>query len=300
MPTVSRPPITPLKLPRAVRHVLVYGGSFDPPHFYHVVAPLMVVNRMYGDEGWVLYVPAARNPQKTSGTSDDHRLAMLRLGLDVPGRRSIWTDELDRAAWLGERGLSMASYTIDTLRRLRSVLPAKVEMRLLIGSDQAANFHTWKDARKVIALAEPLVMARDPILTPSTLWSALDESYWTRSDRRAWCTRFAANFPMDPSSTSAREAIPGAPSDPKKWAKRPGLSNIVTPVARYIIEHNLYGFRSGKPLAASVPARITGDEPGAMHRIKLGLAAVMFETASELIAPPKKRPSAKAKGRRKT
>jgi nicotinate-nucleotide adenylyltransferase len=157
-------PITPLTLPRKVRHLLVYGGSFDPPHFYHTIAPLSVVGRIYDGDAWVLYVPAARSPHKSRGpfASDEHRLEMLKLALDTPGPRSIWTDEIDRARWEREHGRAGGpSYMIDTLRRLKRVLPREnITLRLLIGSDQVAEFHRWKEPRKVIALAEPLVLVR--------------------------------------------------------------------------------------------------------------------------------------------
>jgi nicotinate-nucleotide adenylyltransferase len=258
-------PITPLTLPRKVRHLLVYGGSFDPPHFYHTIAPLSVVGRIYDGDAWVLYVPAARSPHKSRGpfASDEHRLEMLKLALDTPGPRSIWTDEIDRARWEREHGRAGGpSYMIDTLRRLKRVLPREnITLRLLIGSDQVAEFHRWKEPRKVIALAEPLVLVREPVVTPSAVVSALDAEFWTKEERRAWCTRLAPNFPMDPSSTSVRESIPGAPADPEKWQDRKGLSNITTRVARYIIEHNLYGFRKGPVLPPGAHAPRPHDTP---------------------------------------
>jgi nicotinate (nicotinamide) nucleotide adenylyltransferase len=286
---VRSAPITPLELPRGVKHLLVYGGSFDPPHFYHTVAPLSVVGRVYSRDAWILYVPAARSPHKRRGpfASDEHRLAMLALALDVPGPRSVWTDEIDRARWQRERGQGKApSYMVDTLRRLKRVLPREgITLRLLIGSDQVAGFHTWKDARKVIELAEPLVLVREPVVTAGAVVSALDAEFWTNEERRAWCTRLAPNFPMDPSSTGAREAIPGAPLDPEKWGQRAGLNSIITPVARYIIEHNLYGFRKGPavapksggrmPKGALTPTRAQADELAG--RFASGLARAVDE-----------------------
>jgi nicotinate-nucleotide adenylyltransferase len=240
-------PITPVELPKHVRTLVVFGGSFDPPHFYHTVGPLSVVARVFGETGWVLYVPAAASPLKQGGphASDAHRLAMLRLALDIPGWRSIWTDELDRAAWARARGMrSTPSYTIDTLRRLRAVVPARVGLRLLIGSDQAAAFHRWKDARAIIELAEPVVMVREPIVTACALWSALGDN-WTREEKVAWCRRIAPNFPLEAASTTLRESIPGAPRRADAWDRRRNLRGLVTPVAQYIIDHNLYGYRPG-------------------------------------------------------
>lgn len=240
-------------MPKAVRTLVVFGGSFDPPHFYHTIGPLSVVARLFGAEGWILYVPAAASPLKKAGphASDAHRLAMLKLALDLPGPRSIWTDELDRAAWARAHGVRRGpSYSIDTLRRLRSILPARVALRLLIGSDQAADFHKWKDARKIIEIAEPIVLVREPIVTACSLWSALGDN-WTREEKVAWCRRLAPNFPLEQASTDLRMAIPGAPRRAEDWDRRKRLAGITTDVAQYIIDHNLYGYRPGpaKPAA---------------------------------------------------
>ena len=240
--TPGEAPITPAPVPRDVDAVVVYGGSFDPPHFYHTLGPLSVTMRLFGERGWLLYVPAARSPLKARGpvASDAQRLAMLKLALDVPGRRSIWTDEIDRAKWERAHGGERPSYTVDTLRRLRAVLPKRVKVRLLIGGDQATDFHRWKDCRKIIRLAEPLVMAREGVATVNQLYHALPEDFWTRGERAAWCRRMAPNFPMEASSTEVRERIPSAPRDPEQW------EGVNSPVAKYIIKHRLYGFGSKK------------------------------------------------------
>jgi hypothetical protein len=134
---------------------------------------------------------------------------------------------------------------IDTLRRLRSIVPRRVKLRLLIGSDQVRSFHRWKDPRAVIRLAEPLILARAPETTAGRVASALDHAFWTRAERRAWCSRLAPNFPLKESSTEIRDAIPGAPRDARRWDRIPALRGVITPVAKYIVAHNLYGFRKG-------------------------------------------------------
>lgn len=256
-------PITPLKLPAAVRTLLVFGGSFDPPHFYHTLVPLSIVNRLYGPGGWLLYIPAAKSPLKAAGpvAPDEHRLAMLKLALDLPGPRSIWTDELDRAAHDPAR----PSYTIDTLRRLRKIIRPSIKLRLLIGADQAALFHRWKDYRAILRLAEPIVMARDPITTVAHLYQSLDPAIWSREERAAWCTRMAPNFPMPAASTALRAAIAAAPANPAEWAHHPPLDELNDRVANYIIEHQLYGFSPSRDLKlATLPARAA--QPSAKRR----------------------------------
>ncbi|HYE62392.1 MAG TPA: nicotinate-nicotinamide nucleotide adenylyltransferase [Phycisphaerales bacterium] len=236
-------PITPLELPRHIQRLLVFGGSFDPPHSYHLSGPFAAW-RMFCDEfAEVLYVPAAKSPFKPDGTraSDEHRLAMLRLALD--GSHPIWTDEIDRAAWERARGVERPSYTVDTLRRLREVVP-DVELRLLIGSDQLAGLRRWKDVRQVVRLAEPLVLVRPPVTTVHGVWNALDQNFWTMPELREWCGRIAPNVPVEESSTRARDAIPGAPDQAHLWEGVEPLRGISRRVAEYIIANNLYGFRT--------------------------------------------------------
>lgn len=251
----ARPPITPLDLPRDVTGVMVLGGTFDPPHFYHTVGPLVACQRMLGPKGWLLYVPAARNPLKPGGPVADahHRLAMLRLALDIPARRSIWTDELDRARWLEDRGAPAPSYTIDTLRRLRTALRRRlgrlVPIRLLIGADQAADFHRWKDCRSILRLATPAVMLREPwASTPAGVYQALKASgAWTWQELADWASWIAPTFPLPASSSDIREALPHAPPRPGLWRRKPPLDTVNTAVARYILRHRLYG--TGLPTA---------------------------------------------------
>ena len=67
------------------RRLIVFGGSFDPPHIAHEQLPALAMQAINADV--VVYVPAARQPLKLDGehTSALHRLAMLRLrGSKVP------------------------------------------------------------------------------------------------------------------------------------------------------------------------------------------------------------------------
>lgn len=267
-------PITPLALPRHVRTLVVFGGSFDPPHVMHALAPLLATKALFDDEGWLLYVPAARSPHKQHViASDDHRLAMLRLALDIPGQRSIWTDELDRAEWDRAHGREPApSYTIDTLRRLRAIVPSRVTLRLIVGTDQVGAFHRWKEPREIIGLAEPLVMLRPSVRSPLDLWTQLDDRFWSRAERAAWLTRFAPSAEAPMSSTDLRAAIPNAPASLRAWFKRDDLARVTQGVARHIIRHNLYGHRPGpaRPLdPADMPACPIGDDPTYVKRVGL-------------------------------
>ena len=222
-----------LNFPRRVRTLLVYGGSFDPPHHAHIAAPRAVADRLYGGSAAVLYIPAAQSPHKPGGpaAADLHRVAMLRLA----GAEHVWTGELGAAG-----APPRPSYTIDTLRRLRKLVPARVGLRLLIGADQAAAFHRWRSPRAILRLADPLVMARAPIATADELYRGLDAEFWTTAEKRAWCERLAPNPLLTDASSDTRRAIPGAPRTLAGW--RMSLPEVPAAVARYIMDHGLYGF----------------------------------------------------------
>jgi nicotinate-nucleotide adenylyltransferase len=187
--------------------VLIYGGSFDPPHRAHIELPAMVMRKIGADA--VAYIPAANQPLKTDRTLADaeHRLAMLRLALRDQPHAIILTDEIDRGG---------TSYTIDTLRALRKRLPKHTTMRLLIGADQVDLFDQWKAAVQIIALAEPVVMAR-----PSQ----------SRGHSEAWSKRFVNVPAMDVSSTEIRRRVRnGEPID----------DLVPASIAAYITNNRLY------------------------------------------------------------
>jgi nicotinate-nucleotide adenylyltransferase len=193
--------ITPLPVPRTVKVVLLCGGVFDPPHRAHVDLPRRVRDRLFGRAAWLVYVPAARSPHKLDGpiASDEDRVEMLRLATARVARCAIWRDEIDRGG---------ASFWIDTLRRGTRALPAGVDLRFLIGSDQAVAFHRWKSFHEILGIAEPVVMLRPPHrhgeavireMKKAGVWSKTELEHW-----RAWIEESAV---MELSSTEVREAL---------------------------------------------------------------------------------------------
>lgn len=239
-------PITPLKLPKGVRTLIVLGGSFDPPHVGHLVPALSAIEKGRIRDAKVLLVPAARSPHKPAGTaaSDRHRIAMLRLLAKRWPGVLIWLDEIRRAR-IGE-----PSYTVDTLRRLRRIVPEHVGLRLLIGTDQAAAFHKWREPREIIRLAEPLVLRRKPIASRAELLRAMEHTFWSNSELEAWAGRLTKNALAADNSTAIRAAIPNAPADVRTWPKRPGLRFVDSKIAKYIVTHGLYGFNEKPPAKA--------------------------------------------------
>jgi nicotinate-nucleotide adenylyltransferase len=233
------PPITPVPLPPGVREVLVFGGTFDPPHEAHASLPRKVRDQMLAPGAWVLYVPAARNPLKKHNpeASDQDRVNMLALliaeagVLDRAGDFGIWTDETDRARIIGG-----PTFTIDTIDRLRTALGPTVDIRLLIGSDQAADFHRWRSFRILFEQTRPIVMLRAPTSTRAALEQALVAAgAWSADDIKAWIERVAPTQLLGAGSTWVR-ALLKAPERNDALVR-----DVLTPsVYDYIQKNGLY------------------------------------------------------------
>lgn len=134
------------------RPIVVFGGTFDPPHRAHLTLPFLAAEAIGAKH--VLFIPAGCNPQKMENqpTSGDHRIAMLETALADEPAASVSSIEVDRQG---------ATYMVDTLRQLHTMKPwSESPLRLLIGADQAMNFRTWRAWREIITLAEPLIMPR--------------------------------------------------------------------------------------------------------------------------------------------
>ena len=152
--------------------ILVFGGSFDPPHRGHLQLAFEAARRLDCDE--VIFIPARVNPLKQDSPPcpGDDRVAMLEAAL-VAREAAGTTPRIPATVSRIEVDREGPSYMIETLRELhssRAITPAdpddgpaiRPRLRLLIGSDQALDFDRWKDWRAIIELAPPAVMPRPP------------------------------------------------------------------------------------------------------------------------------------------
>ncbi len=202
------------------QRILVFGGTFDPPHLAHVQLPRQAARELGCDR--IIYIPTATSPFKMDSppTCSKHRLAMLKLALDDMPDVEISTIELDRGG---------ASYFADTIQTLREQLDKETELHFLMGCDQALEFDKWKDWRRILELATPSVMLRPP-------WH--EHSFRKAMNRQLdpktatyWLARIVPTPMLDINATDIRNRIaeneePGDGLDPA--------------VADYIAEHKLY------------------------------------------------------------
>lgn len=125
-------------------------GSFDPPHLGHVALAKYMLERRGLDQVWLVVTPQNPFKQDRKLSPEKHRLAMTHLavqGIDGLNASGI---ELD---------MPRPNYTADTLTFMRERWPQH-EFALIIGSDNLASLHLWKDASTMLEKTPVLVYPR--------------------------------------------------------------------------------------------------------------------------------------------
>ena len=128
----------------------IFGGSFDPVHYGHLLLAECCREACSLDEVWL--VPAAVPPHKSGRelAAAKHRLGMLELALAGNERLRPSSIELDRGG---------VSYTVDTLAAIRGERP-ETELFLLMGADSLRDLPTWREPQRICELATPVVVRR--------------------------------------------------------------------------------------------------------------------------------------------
>ena len=128
----------------------IFGGSFDPVHFGHLVLAERCREECTLDEVW--FLPAATAPHKLHRdcTPAHHRVEMLQLALGGHVQMIVSTLEIDR------RGIS---YTVDSLEEIHHRYPGN-ELFLLLGADSLHELPTWREPDRICQLAQPVVVRR--------------------------------------------------------------------------------------------------------------------------------------------
>ena len=132
--------------------IVVYGGSFNPPHLGHVEAARTVSAELAPDK--FLIIPTNVSPHKmlAEGSPEPRaRLEMCRLAFaGIPGAE-ISDMELQREG---------KSYTAQTVEELRRSYPDD-ELFLVMGTDMLLSFESWYRFEYLLENCTLAVLARD-------------------------------------------------------------------------------------------------------------------------------------------
>ncbi len=125
------------------------GGTFDPVHLGHLVCAEEA--RWQFDLDEVVWVPAGQPWQKRDLAPAEDRYLMTMLATAPNAAFSVSRIEIDRPG---------PSYTLDTLRSVRSFYGAGAELFFITGADAVLNILTWKDPDSVLAEARFIAATR--------------------------------------------------------------------------------------------------------------------------------------------
>jgi len=131
-----------------VARTAVFGGSFNPIHYGHLLLADEVLEALDLDR--ILFVPAAVPPHKSPAylAPAADRCAMVELAVAGHPKFAVSDLELRRAG---------PSYTVDTLAALRI---ARADLFLLVGSETFLDLLTWREPRRIARLARIVVVPR--------------------------------------------------------------------------------------------------------------------------------------------
>lgn len=130
--------------------ILLFGGTFDPPHNGHMNNLQAALELIRPDKAIVM--PAGIPPHKhASATPAELRLKMCGCFAALSPVVEVSRWEIDRQG---------SSYTIHTLEMLCGAYP-EAELYLSIGSDMLRTFTKWYRWQDILALAALVVQSRE-------------------------------------------------------------------------------------------------------------------------------------------
>lgn len=238
--------------------LIVFGGSFDPPHMGHNELALLAHRRF--PEAKLLVVPAfspvvRQGAAKASHATFGHRLAMTKLA---------WRREIAQG-WLTvsdlEQKLPVPSYT---LRTLTSLAKGEKRLALLLGLDQLKSYPQWHQPLAILGMSDLIIGSRLPssaeIRPPSAIdsgqnpdaviteiancvsalkltgeWNPETQQY--SLDGLDHVIHFAGTVSWPVSSTDIRTLVEAGETVPADW--------VSEEVAEYFKSHGLYQREKG-------------------------------------------------------
>jgi nicotinate-nucleotide adenylyltransferase len=189
------------------------GGTFDPPHYGHLLVAQEAAWHVHLDR--VLFLPARQNPLKFGDppSSAEDRCEMVALAIADNPLFQLSRLDLDRPS---------PSYTADLLRALQS---PEHELFFLIGADILPELPKWRRPDEILQQARLVVVNRPTTQTPD-----LDTLEAVLPGLRERVER--VHMPgLDISSSELRKRV--AAGEPIRYLTPPA-------VERYILDKQLY------------------------------------------------------------
>lgn len=129
----------------------LFGGTFDPVHFGHLIIAQAVLENAGLDR--MIFIPSARPPHKGDVMMFDARTRFDLLSRAVRDNPAFSASDVE----MRRTGLS---YTIDTIREMKAALPSDAELFFLVGRDNLSELETWREPRAILTECTVLVADR--------------------------------------------------------------------------------------------------------------------------------------------
>jgi len=139
------------KVKESRNRIGIMGGTFNPIHLGHLVTAQEALSQFRLDQ--VVFIPTCDPPHKVDNdiASAEDRYLMTVIATASNDDFFVSRMEIDRKG---------KSYTIDTVRELRSIYGKEVSLYFITGADAILEILTWKDTEEIISLCSFIAATR--------------------------------------------------------------------------------------------------------------------------------------------
>ncbi|HEV2305935.1 MAG TPA: nicotinate-nucleotide adenylyltransferase [Candidatus Acidoferrales bacterium] len=136
------------------RAIAIFGGTFDPIHFGHVIVAEAAARRFHLSE--IHFVPSSHPPHKNAEQLAPfwHRYAMVALACAAKPRfiPSLAEAPRDSTDW-------RVFYSVDTIARFRHQHPHN-QIYFMIGADSFLEIAAWRQAQRLLDSCDFIIANR--------------------------------------------------------------------------------------------------------------------------------------------
>jgi nicotinate-nucleotide adenylyltransferase len=194
-----------------INRIGIFGGTFDPIHMGHLIVAESVLNELNLEK--IFFIPTHKHALKANEKISPPEIRFEILKIALRGFPYFRISDIELKS-------DNISFTIDTLKRFKEYENlTDAELFYIIGFDNLAELHLWKEYEKIMHMVQLVVLARPGNNNDQLINQYKENIIIPKSPQ------------IDISSTLIRQRI----KENKPW------KSMVTPaVYEYIIHHNLY------------------------------------------------------------
>lgn len=137
----------------APKRIGIFGGTFDPPHFGHLILAAEAQYQLKLDTLLFVLTPDPPHKQGLSLTNLEDRLAMLSAAIDGHDGFVLSRVDIDRPG---------PHFTADTMSRLHQAYPGDTLIYLMGGDSLEGLLVDWHRPEAFIALCDEIGVMRRP------------------------------------------------------------------------------------------------------------------------------------------